>query len=69
MYWVVKLFPVVPPMVNMQTQPRLVPYKSSTFFEDGRGMQLPVAGTVARDHMPYLFGDQEEAAALANPAH
>jgi mono/diheme cytochrome c family protein len=67
MYWAVKLFPVLPPMVHMENQPKLNPQKASTLFKDGHGMQLPVAGTVARDHMPYLIATQEEAARLVNP--
>jgi mono/diheme cytochrome c family protein len=67
MYWVVKVFPVLPPVVHMQSQPKLVPQKASTFFTDGHGMQLPVGGTVARGHMPYIFATPEEAAALVNP--
>jgi mono/diheme cytochrome c family protein len=67
MYWAVKLFPVLPPMVHMEEQPKLVPQKGSTFFRDGHGMQLPVEGTVARGYMPYPFSDQEEAAVLVNP--
>jgi mono/diheme cytochrome c family protein len=30
-------------------------------------MRLPVAGTVARGHLPYPFQDAEEAASLRNP--
>jgi len=67
MYWAVKLFPVLPPMVHMENQPKLNPQKASTFFKDGHGMQLPIAGTVARGHMPYLIATQEEAAGLVNP--
>jgi len=67
MYWAVKLFPVLPPMVHMQEQVKLVPQKSSAFFKDGHGMRLPVEGTVARGYMPYSFSDQEEAAVLVNP--
>jgi mono/diheme cytochrome c family protein len=67
MYWVIKLFPVLPPVVYMQNQPKLVPQKASAFFTDGHGMQLPVGGTVARGHMPYPFATPEEAAALVNP--
>jgi len=67
MYWAVKLFPVLPPMVHMQEQVKLVPQKSSAFLRDGHGMQRPVEGTVARGYMPYPFSDQEEAAVLVNP--
>jgi mono/diheme cytochrome c family protein len=67
MYWVIKLFPVLPPMVHMEDQPKLNPQKASAFFKDGHGMQLPVDGTVARGYLPYLIATQEEAARLANP--
>ncbi len=66
-YWAVKLFPVLPPMVHMEEQPKLGPQQASTFFRDGHGMQRPVEGTVARGHLPYLIATQEEAAALINP--
>jgi mono/diheme cytochrome c family protein len=67
MYWVIKLFPVLPPMVHMEDQPKLNPQKASAFFKDGHGMQLPVDGTVARGPLPYLIATQEEAAGLVNP--
>ena len=52
-YWGVKLFPVAVPMVHMLDQPRLDPQRESAFFQDGFGMRMPVAGTVARGHMPF----------------
>jgi mono/diheme cytochrome c family protein len=67
MFWAVKLFPVLPPMVHMLDQPRLNPQKADSFFKDGHGMQLPVAGTVARGYLPIGVSSQEEAAALVNP--
>ena len=67
MYWAVKLFPVLPPMSHMQQQPRLSAQQPSAFFKDGRGMRMPVAGTVARGHLPIGVASQEEAAALVNP--
>lgn len=67
MYWTVKLFPVLPPMKYMQEQPRLSAQKGSAFFADGHGMRPPVAGTVARGHLPLGVSSQEEAATLANP--
>ncbi len=62
-----KWFPLLRPMVNMQDQPRLNSQKPSSFFKDGHGMQRPVAGTVARGHLPTATGKQEEAASLVNP--
>ena len=67
MYWAVKLFPVLPPMSHIQNQPRLNAQQPSSFFKDGRGMRMPVEGTVARGHLPIGVASQEEAAALVNP--
>jgi mono/diheme cytochrome c family protein len=67
MYAAVKLFPTLPPMVHMLDQPRLGPQKADAFFKDGRGMQMPVAGTVARGYLPLGVTTQEQAAALVNP--
>ena len=67
MYWVIKLFPVLPPMSHMLDQPRLIPQKASAFFKDGHGMRLPVAGTVARGYLPLGLLTQDDAANLVNP--
>ncbi len=67
MFWAIKLFPVLPPMSYMQDQPRLSAQQGSAFFQDGRGMRMPVAGTVARGYLPSATGSQEEAATLPNP--
>ncbi|MBK8791922.1 MAG: DUF3341 domain-containing protein [Holophaga sp.] len=67
MFWAIKLFPVLPPMSHMQDQPRLSAQQASTFFKDGRGMRMPVTGTVARGYLPSATGTQEEATALPNP--
>lgn len=67
LYGAIKLFPTLPPMVHMQDQPRLSAQQASSFFKDGRGMRMPVAGTVARGHLPTALGTQEEAATLPNP--
>jgi mono/diheme cytochrome c family protein len=66
-YWAIKLFPVSAPMVHMLEQPRLDPQRASSFFSDGFGMRLPVAGTVARGYLPYLVTTEDEAAVLNNP--
>jgi mono/diheme cytochrome c family protein len=66
-YWAIKLFPVSIPMVHMLEQPRLDPQRESSFFPDGFGMRLPVAGTVARAHRPYPVKNEAEAKMLANP--
>lgn len=67
MYFATKWFPLLKPMANMQDQPRLNAQKPSNFFKDGHGMQQPVAGTVARGHLPTATGTQDEAASLVNP--
>ncbi|WLT31291.1 quinol:electron acceptor oxidoreductase subunit ActD [Geothrix sp. PMB-07] len=67
MFFAIKWFPLMRPMVNMQDQPRLNAQKASAFFKDGHGMQQPVAGTVARGHLPTATGTQDASAALANP--
>ena len=67
MFTVTKWFPLLAPMKHMQDQPRLNAQKGSTFFKDGHGMQRPVAGTVARGHLPTATGTQEESTALVNP--
>jgi mono/diheme cytochrome c family protein len=66
-YWAMKLFAALPPMVHMDVQPRLDPQQASLFFEDGRGMRLPVEETVARNLMPYAPMTDAEAAAKPNP--
>ncbi len=66
-YWSMKLFPVLPPMVHMLQQPRLDPQAPSAFFRDGRGMRMPVEGTVARGYLPYTIQTDAEADGLVNP--
>jgi mono/diheme cytochrome c family protein len=36
----------------MFNQPKYRPYASSDFFYDGKAMRAPVAGTIARGHLP-----------------
>lgn len=67
MYWVIKLFPVLPPMSHMLDQPRVAPQESSSFFADRRSMRSPVPGSVARGFIPSAVADQEQAASLVNP--
>ena len=67
MFWAIKLFPVLPPMSHMQDQPRLGAQQGNAFFKDGRGMRMPVQGTVARGYLPLGAATQAEAAALPNP--
>lgn len=67
MYWLVKLFPVLPPMSHMLDQPRLNPQQGSKFWKDGHGMRMPVTGSVARGHLPLGTITEEQARSLANP--
>ena len=66
-YWRLKLLPVLPPMSHMLDQPRLDPQEPSTFFKDGHGMQLPVAGTVARGSPAPPTSRPRTGARLVNP--
>jgi mono/diheme cytochrome c family protein len=67
-YTVQKILPIVPPMIHMHNQPKLNAFRLSPSFRDGRGMQAPVLGTVARGHLPPAFATPEEAGALlSNP--
>ena len=65
-YWAVKLYPELPPMSHMQSQPRLNAQSPSRFFKDGRGMRPAPPGSVARGKLPYLQ-TPEQAARLTNP--
>jgi mono/diheme cytochrome c family protein len=67
MYWLVKLFPVLPPMSHMLDQPRLGPQQGSKFWKDGHGMRMPVPGSVARGHLPLGSVSEEQARSLTNP--
>jgi mono/diheme cytochrome c family protein len=66
-YWAMKLFPEAVPMVHMLKQPRLDAQKEDAFFKNGSGMRMPVAGTVSRNPLPYMIGEQKDAAGLGNP--
>jgi mono/diheme cytochrome c family protein len=57
------------PFSWMSTQVKLKPQRSSELFEDGIGMQRPVAGTVARGFIPYAFAGKPDLAGknLVNP--
>ena len=52
----------------MMEQEKIVAQNSSDFFDDGRGMRLPVEGTVARGFIPYPYiGEVNPEEVLANP--
>jgi cytochrome c5 len=64
MYYSVKLYPTLPPMVHMLEQPRLDAFQANAFWSDGRAMRPPVPGTVASGHLPRGFTTPEQAGAL-----
>jgi mono/diheme cytochrome c family protein len=58
----------ITPFNWMMDQEKLNPQKPSEIFADGRGMQLPVKGTVARGYIPYPYaGQTNPTEVLANP--
>ena len=58
----------IEPFNWMDEQAKLVPQSSSEIFADGRGMRLPVEGTVARGFIPYPFmGEANPKEVLSNP--
>jgi mono/diheme cytochrome c family protein len=66
--WVIRVYPTLKPMVNMEVQPRLNAQSADAFFANGRGMQLPQIGTVARGYMPVVDTTPDAAGAnLFNP--
>ncbi|MCJ8346107.1 DUF3341 domain-containing protein [bacterium] len=62
-YGVIKLDDYIP--YNwLVHQPRLDAQEESSFFKDGRSMQVPVENTVARGYMPYQHAGNPDAANL-----
>lgn len=58
----------ITPFNWMMDQEKLNPQKPSDIFADGRGMQLPVKGTVARGFIPYPYaGQTNPTEVLSNP--
>ena len=57
------------PYTWMETQQKVMPQGESALFSDGRSMQPPVPGTVARGYKPYQFFKKadEAGALLINP--
>jgi mono/diheme cytochrome c family protein len=52
----------------MDEQAKIIPQSENKFFADGRGMRLPVDGTVARGFIPYPFeGQTNPTEVLSNP--
>ncbi|MDC0357785.1 DUF3341 domain-containing protein [Oligoflexia bacterium] len=54
-YWVMKLWPDMPPNIYMHVQNKLKPYSKESFFLDQKGMRTPPDSTIAREHLPYPF--------------
>jgi mono/diheme cytochrome c family protein len=51
-------------VMNMRDQPKMIPLRESTFFEDGRSARPLLVDTVARDHLRvdrHLYTGQTEA--------
>ena len=58
----------IEPFDWMDRQAKIIPQSGSEFFADGRGMRLPVEGTVARGFIPYPFeGETNPTEVLSNP--
>jgi len=58
----------IEPFNWMMEQDKIVAQNSSEFFDDGRGMRLPVEGTIARGFIPYPYmGEANPEEVLANP--
>lgn len=58
----------VTPFDWMMEQDKIIPQSGSELFVDGRGMRLPVEGTVARGFIPYPFmGQANPENVLENP--
>jgi len=59
----------IQPFNWMDKQAKITVQSRSDFFNDGRGMRLPVEGTVARGFIPYPFEDQKNPTeVLSNPS-
>ena len=58
----------IEPFDWMDNQAKIIPQTGSEFFADGRGMRLPVEGTVASGFIPYPFeGQTNPTEVLSNP--
>jgi hypothetical protein len=57
------------PFTWMSEQPKVLPQTSSTFFNDGYSMRMPVEGTVARGFTPYEYKGMPDSLikSLSNP--
>src|ERR1044071_6902433 len=56
---------------DMQDQPKMKPYRSTSFFGDGLAMRQPVAGTIPRGYLrsaSVLFTGKKEKSAQSTPS-
>ncbi|HEY3578939.1 MAG TPA: cytochrome c [Pyrinomonadaceae bacterium] len=56
---------------DMQDQPKMKPYRSTSFFGDGLAMRQPVPGTIPRGYLrsdPVLFTGKKEKSAQSAPS-
>ncbi|MFO7526483.1 MAG: quinol:electron acceptor oxidoreductase subunit ActD [Ignavibacteriaceae bacterium] len=67
-YFLLNKLMYITPFDWMMEQDKLTPQKASVIFSDGRGMQKPVEGTVAKGFIPYPFkGLDKPEEVLLNP--
>lgn len=67
-YFLLNKLMYITPFDWMMEQDKLTPQKASVIFSDGRGMQMPVEGTVAKGFIPYPFkGQDNPGEVLLNP--
>jgi len=67
-YFMLNKLMYLQPFNWMDDQAKIIPQSGSDFFADGRGMRLPVEGTVARGFIPYPFaGEKDPKEVLLNP--
>ena len=58
----------IEPLNWMEKQAKVIPQTGSEIFADGRGMRLPVEGTIAKGFIPYPFeGETNPKEVLSNP--
>lgn len=67
-YFLLNKLMYITPFDWMMEQDKLTPQKASVIFSDGRAMQMPVEGTVAKGFIPYPFkGEDNLEEVLLNP--
>lgn len=66
-YFTLNVLLFLPPFNWMHYQPKVLPQSKSEFFKDGRSMQNPVEGTVARGFIPYEFKGMPDSMVVITP--